>query len=530
MKKGLRFFAAVFVLIALLASAAAAAEANGAAGKSVRGDTAKEIDFVSWMYGPSYLEYTVSGTKVKLNWGADTSYNQTGYAVYLLKRTASYPSSLPLDWLITGDDGYYYTPQKILKKTPGTSCTVDLKKAGTYYIGVISYYSSPTSYISDRARFVKVQVTSSTLGKPAGLKATQSGTNKVRLTWKAASNAKSYAVYRATGSGSFKKIGTTKKLKYTDSKVKKGKTYRYKIQAINGTRKKYSSTVSITVGGSDPVSSSAKYRALLIGNSDYKYENDLPNHKYDVKSMKALLGNTLKTKYKVTDKYDCTASDILSAISSAFSGATSKDVSLFYYAGHGVQNSGALEGIDGYCVYPDELRDALLNIPGKVIVILECCHSGAYITKDGTTVKADPAEFNQSIINAFSGYKTTLPDENGDEPKTGELMTDKFIVLTACEMYEESYNWWYFDQYGTVYDGFGTFTKALFKGLGCEWLTASFSGSAPCDSDGNRIATLRECRKYIGKWATSINDEMGTHNVQSCMSYGDSSYPLFRLK
>ena len=144
-------------------------------------------------------------------------------------------------------------------------------------------------------------------------------------------------------------------------------------------------------------------------------------------------------------------------------------------------------------------------------------------------MKADPAEFNRSIINAFSGYKIASPAEDGDDPKTGELMTDKFIVLTACNMYEESWNWWYFNQYGSVYNGFGTFTLTLFNGLGYEWLTATFGGSAPCDGDGNGIATLNECRKYIGKWATGINDQMGTHNVQSCMSYGDSKYPLFRL-
>lgn len=325
--------------------------------------------------------------------------------------------------------------------------------------------------------------------------------------------------------GAISETGTYK-VKLTG--LKDGKKVYYRAFAKNKKGTAYGSWKSFKTPGF--VSSGATYRALLIGNSDYRYENDLPNHKYDVKSMKALLGTTLKTKYKVTDKYDCTASDMLSAIRSAFSGATEKDVSLFYFAGHGMQNSGAIEGTDGYCIYPDELRDALLEIPGQVIVLLECCHSGAYITRDGKSVKADPEMFNRKIINAFSGYRLALPADSEDDSKTGELMTDKFIVLTACSMYEESWNWWYYNGYGTVYDGFGTFTRALFNGLGCDWITASFSGSAPCDTDANGTATLNECKKYIGKWATSINDGMGTHNVQTCMSYGDSQYPLFRLK
>lgn len=58
---------------------------------------------------------------------------------------------------------------------------------------------------------------------------------KATLTWKKNSKATGYEIYRATKkNGKYKKIKTIKKasvVKFTDSKVKKGKTYYYKVRA-----------------------------------------------------------------------------------------------------------------------------------------------------------------------------------------------------------------------------------------------------------------------------------------------------------
>ena len=58
---------------------------------------------------------------------------------------------------------------------------------------------------------------------------------KVTLKWKKNSKATGYEIYRATKkNGKYKKIKTIKKasvVKFTDSKVKKGKTYYYKVRA-----------------------------------------------------------------------------------------------------------------------------------------------------------------------------------------------------------------------------------------------------------------------------------------------------------
>ncbi len=68
---------------------------------------------------------------------------------------------------------------------------------------------------------------------PAKVKAAQLSTSQnVKITFSKVSGAKGYDIYRGSkAKGSYKKIGNTKKLSYTDKTVKKGKTYYYKVVA-----------------------------------------------------------------------------------------------------------------------------------------------------------------------------------------------------------------------------------------------------------------------------------------------------------
>ncbi len=86
-------------------------------------------------------------------------------------------------------------------------------------------------------------------GKPSSVKATWSGAKKVKVTWKSAKNATKYEVYRSySKTKNYKKLGSTKKLSFTDSKVTPGKTAYYKVIAYNGTTKgAYSSVKSLYI-------------------------------------------------------------------------------------------------------------------------------------------------------------------------------------------------------------------------------------------------------------------------------------------
>ena len=83
-------------------------------------------------------------------------------------------------------------------------------------------------------------------GRPESVKAVWKGKKKVDITWKKASNATKYLVYRSVKSSSagFKKIAEVKKTSYTDKSASAGKTAYYKVIAYNGSVKGASSKVS----------------------------------------------------------------------------------------------------------------------------------------------------------------------------------------------------------------------------------------------------------------------------------------------
>lgn len=84
---------------------------------------------------------------------------------------------------------------------------------------------------------------------------TERTASKITLQWKSVSGAKRYYIYRATTkSGTYKKLGSTTKLSYTDTSLKAKKTYYYKIYA-KGTKdgqtliSKYSKVLKATTKG-----------------------------------------------------------------------------------------------------------------------------------------------------------------------------------------------------------------------------------------------------------------------------------------
>ncbi len=68
---------------------------------------------------------------------------------------------------------------------------------------------------------------------PSSLKAAAKSPTSISLSWKS-TNADSYNIYRsASKDGTYKKIGTSEKAAYTDKTVTKGKTYYYKVTAVD---------------------------------------------------------------------------------------------------------------------------------------------------------------------------------------------------------------------------------------------------------------------------------------------------------
>lgn len=88
-------------------------------------------------------------------------------------------------------------------------------------------------------------------------------------------------------------------------------------------------------------SNSAKFPerriALLIGNANYTNISSLKNPAYDV----AVMSETLNSLgFDVIEAYDCNYTDMTTALNSFAAKAKNYDVALFYYSGHGLQESG----------------------------------------------------------------------------------------------------------------------------------------------------------------------------------------------
>ena len=150
----------------------------------------------------------------------------------------------------------------------------------------------------------KISTPSISISRANGKSNGKKYTGKPKITWSAISNAKEYAIYRATSKdGTYTKIGTTTKTSYTNSSASAGKTYYYKVKAITGNSKyansSYSSKKSFTCTCSAPSLSIALVDNkpkltwdAVTGAKEYEvYRATSKNGTYK------LLGTTTKTSY-----------------------------------------------------------------------------------------------------------------------------------------------------------------------------------------------------------------------------------------
>ena len=320
---------------------------------------------------------------------------------------------------------------------------------------------------------------------------------------------------------------------HTDSYVGVGGTlnnngYSFRCRVSNASMTKYTKAAKLTVNPK------VHYRALLIGESNYS-SNPLAGGVYNADTMAGMLRG-LNNSFTTTTLKNASSTQIINGISTAFAGASDYDVSLFYYSGHGAESSstyylGALCPVSGYSITFDELAWELSKVKGRVIVILDSCHSGAAIGKSVEDDKAAAARldaYNQSAIDAFSGYR--LESGDGETGKWKELATSKFVVITSASSSEVCWN--RIVNYG--YDGNsypqGLFTAAFIKGMGCSYPNGYYSGNRmPADKNKDNVITLKEIYNYVYDLALVWTKSNGL-SAQHTKFYGNASEVLFRRK
>ncbi len=221
-----------------------------------------------------------------------------------------------------------------------------------------------------------------------------------------------------------------------------------------------------------------QYRALVIG--EYSYDdgrNRIGGLNTATGVSEMLSKQAVNNGYNVTLKLDASREELITAIRDTFSEADDDDISLFYINCHGeYDGTSYIELHDGTKITAAQLEQLFSEINGKVIVIIDCCSSGAFI---GNTKQID--RFTSSVISSFS-------DEMSG------LKSDKYIVLTSAAGKEDSFRRSFTGENDE--QGMATiFARSLCEGAGWDIINDRVC-SFKADSNKDRQITFNEIYQY----------------------------------
>lgn len=471
------------------------------------------------METPSFTGYEWTETGLKLTW--DAIPGAMGYVIY---RRGFH------------ETGYHKL--MVSEDTATTYIDTTMKPGEVYYYFVYSFrLAQPQGW---RCFSLKGDIGMGVwLPKTTGLTAVSAQENSVRISWAATEGANKYDVYiSTTPDGTPKANGRVSNAYGYHNSAVLGRTYYYRVRPV-----RVFSNGDVSVGDwSDELAythqeAAGTYRALLIGNTYTGESNELPGCDNDVDGMRTMLGRMTATPYSVTVKKNIRAEEILSSISSTFGNASYNDVSLFYYSGHGANSLGAdgnptsyhaaLVGTFQTYVSIARLKTELDKIPGKKVIIIDACHSGQFIARDGTMTQVSSSAFNSQVVNLFANDEQL----SGDVSRTAvvlaadgsELLSEEapafidragdtnfaksgYYVITACRSEEKSVSTGYDSNGdGKIDRYFGLFTYGLCYGNGWNLARNSAISSLNADLNKDSKVTLYEAYVYAKVMAQSHN-------------------------
>lgn len=471
------------------------------------------------METPSFTGYEWTETGLKLTW--DAIPGAMGYVIY---RRGFH------------ETGYHKL--MVSEDTATTYIDTTMKPGEVYYYFVYSFrLAQPQGW---RCFSLKGDIGMGVwLPKTTGLTAVSAQENSVRISWAATEGANKYDVYISTTPGGTPKANgrVSNAYGYHNSAVL-GRTYYYRVRPV-----RIFSNGDVSVGDwSDELAYTHQeavgtYRALLIGNTYTGESNELPGCENDVDGMRTMLGRMTATPYSVTVKKNIRAEEILSSISSTFGNASYNDVSLFYYSGHGANSVGAdgnptsyhaaLVGTFQTYVSIARLKTELDKIPGKKVIIIDACHSGQFIARDGTMTQVSSSAFNSQVVNLFANDDQLSGDvsrtavvlaEDGSELLSEEapafidraddtnFAKSGYYVITACRSEEKSVSTGYDSNGdGKIDRYFGLFTYGLCYGNGWNLARNVAISSLNADLNKDSKVTLYEAYVYAKVMAQSHN-------------------------
>ena len=198
-----------------------------------------------------------------------------------------------------------------------------------------------------------------------------------------------------------------------------------------------------------------KYYFFGVGICDYQNtcENDLTAPTYAVEDMRELFEKHYDFEViNVLKDYQASKENVLNVMWQTFKDSTENDVCIFYWAGHGGENT--LLTYDMQLLSVQEIQFYLDKIDAEKIMIIDACHSGSFIGKNklfnklgyyvmtstrvsevcyevGATSFSEPyMVFTRGILEGFKElFFYYLADTNRDK------------VVTMTEAYDYAVDW-----------------------------------------------------------------------------------------
>ena len=253
------------------------------------------------------------------------------------------------------------------------------------------------------------------------------------------------------------------------------------------------------------------YRALIIAefnrsgaSNDLKFANNNVTTVNNALSRARIDGEgyaSIRKMYNNPSK-----ASIQSAITTGFADADEDDVSVIYIVAHGYNKSaqgGYHFGLPKYSasnpssyVRASELMGWLRQIPGNVVLILDSCHSGGFISQNTGALSSAG---NIAVITAqAAGKRGCYYIAKSDVSKSN---SSSAISASTVEM----------------------MTYALCYGLGVQQLNTSVALQA--DSNGDNVVTISECFDYTssyGRWLTNDTKRKVANGSLGGKFYGDA--------
>lgn len=178
-----------------------------------------------------------------------------------------------------------------------------------------------------------------------------------------------------------------------------------------------------------------KRMALVIGNATYQYSNKLNNTINDAKEMEATLKDL---GFQVLTVYDGDYENIKNAIYSFGDQISDADISLFYYAGHGLEVEGTnyLIPVDANIQSALDVKQKSLSLTGVLrtmefsndeglnMIILDACRNNPFPTgkRGGSGLARVQAPSGTLIAYATDPGSTASDGDGANGLYTGELV------------------------------------------------------------------------------------------------------------